>query len=694
MKTLLPLLTTCFFVLFTCQGTCQWVNIPDTSFGKWLNSNGYNQCLQGSSSTGWQLDTTCTALVTADTINCSYQDITSLEGIGYFKNATLLMCYNNKIVSLNELPPNLETLFCNDNQLVSIGRLPSTLTTLNCNNNNLVTLPALPYSLTNLDCAGNLLVELPYMPDSLGFLNITDNSSLLCLPSLNKVKQLYFAFTGFDCVPNYPVGPCSSYPNIYSLPICDVFNSNGCQPSWNVTGKVFKDTEGVDCYFENEDYPIETVKVRLYENGILSQQTFSNSKGEYAFQTSTGSFVCSIDSTDLPFTLTCPSTLFHSAMITPTDTFDGKNDFSLKEFQTLSFDLTCKGIVPMQQFFPTQFCPLRVIAGNNSMLYPLQSLTGISGSVSLSYSGPVKFISPMTGALPPIVSGKTLTWNISDFSTISSNVSFNVIIQTDTIAQAGIPVCFTLSISSDAGDVNLINNTFSICFVTVNSFDPNDKQVYPVGDIDTAQKDLVYTIRFQNTGTAAAKHIFITDTLDGHLDPNSFQLLSYSHQPLTQIKGNAVRFNFSNINLPDSTTNEPESHGFIQYKVKLKDNLAVGTQILNTAYIYFDFNEPVVTNTTVSTVSINTTLSSYFTEEDVTVQVFPNPANNTVTVLVSENLVGAKFSLTDVSGREIASLSLQGNYTNISLSMLTSGIYFATITDNNGRRILKKLLKQ
>ena len=74
-------------------------------------------------------------------------------------------------------------------------------------------------------------------------------------------------------------------------------------------------------------------------------------------------------------------------------------------------------------------------------------------------------------------------------------------------------------------------------------------------------------------------------------------MLAYSHQPVTQIIGKVARFNFPNINLPDSVNDEPHSHGYVQYRVKLKQGLALGTVIQNTAYIVFDFNAPVVTNT-------------------------------------------------------------------------------------------------
>ena len=55
--------------------------------------------------------------------------------------------------------------------------------------------------------------------------------------------------------------------------------------------------------------------------------------------------------------------------------------------------------------------------------------------------------------------------------------------------------------------------------------------------------------------------------------------------------------------LPDSNVNEPASHGFIKYSIKKYNTVGIGSVIKNTAYIYFDFNAPVVTNTVVNTVT-------------------------------------------------------------------------------------------
>ena len=53
--------------------------------------------------------------------------------------------------------------------------------------------------------------------------------------------------------------------------------------------------------------------------------------------------------------------------------------------------------------------------------------------------------------------------------------------------------------------------------------------------------------------------------------------------------------------MPDSTTNEPESHGYIKFKINPQEDLTLGTQVENFADIFFDFNDPIRTNTTLTT---------------------------------------------------------------------------------------------
>ncbi|MBK9639641.1 MAG: hypothetical protein IPO63_18265 [Bacteroidetes bacterium] len=187
---------------------------------------------------------------------------------------------------------------------------------------------------------------------------------------------------------------------------------------------------------------------------------------------------------------------------------------------------------------------------------------------------------------------------------MSFDSSFNFYILIDTNAILGSQICFNVSISTKALEVNYYNNFLTQCFSVVGSYDPNDKSVYPASTLDiSGDRWLTYTIRFQNTGTADAQHIYITDTLDLSLDFSTIALLSYSHQPILNFESSGIlKFQYPNINLPDSNTNEPASHGYVQYKIRAKDSLTIGGIIENTANIFFDFNSPVITNTTNNTI--------------------------------------------------------------------------------------------
>jgi uncharacterized repeat protein (TIGR01451 family) len=153
-------------------------------------------------------------------------------------------------------------------------------------------------------------------------------------------------------------------------------------------------------------------------------------------------------------------------------------------------------------------------------------------------------------------------------------------------------------------------NSKTHCLPIISSFDPNDKQVFPMGftanHIIAPGTALEYLIRFQNTGTDTAFVVTISDTLSGNLNPESFEMGAASHpyQLSMQTSANgktALRWQFNQINLPDSNVYVLGSQGFVQFRMAPKDSLPLGTTVLNDAAIYFDFNPPVITNQTLIT---------------------------------------------------------------------------------------------
>ncbi|MEZ5058841.1 MAG: T9SS type A sorting domain-containing protein [Saprospiraceae bacterium] len=134
------------------------------------------------------------------------------------------------------------------------------------------------------------------------------------------------------------------------------------------------------------------------------------------------------------------------------------------------------------------------------------------------------------------------------------------------------------------------------------SYDPNDKEAFPKGvcasHFINDDTELEYKIRFQNEGNDTAYIVIIRDTLSEFLDPASVKPMVGSHPYTWSLSGKGIlTFTFDNINLVDKGTNEPESHGFIQYRISQMPGNPVDTKIENKAAIYFDFNPPIITNT-------------------------------------------------------------------------------------------------
>ena len=158
------------------------------------------------------------------------------------------------------------------------------------------------------------------------------------------------------------------------------------------------------------------------------------------------------------------------------------------------------------------------------------------------------------------------------------------------------------------------------------------------------------------------------------MDLSTFEFVTASHE-ITRIRRSdrVVEFSFRNIFLPDSIHNEPESHGFIRYKIQREENLPEGTRIENTAHIIFDFNPAIVTNTTlntmVSVIGISSTDDNIY--ED-TFKVFPNPASTYLTLLRRDGQpYEESWSIYDLTGL----LLQRGETPSIDVSNLESGTY-------------------
>ncbi len=229
------------------------------------------------------------------------------------------------------------------------------------------------------------------------------------------------------------------------------------------------------------------------------------------------------------------------------------------------------------------------------------------------------------------------------------------------------------------------------CVPNGGSFDPNDKQGFPTGlGIDKIIRNgqlLEYRIRFQNTGSDTAFTVVIRDTLSEALDPSTIEVGSASHPYIWNINGKVLTFQFNNIMLPDSNVNEPDSHGFIRFKINQKADLTPGSVIENSAAIYFDFNDPVITNTTRHTIGAYTVnVKAPGNSLSNSIAISPNPAAYEVEIRLQQGEFDHHtIMVSDMLGRTLKQVKANGGATfRLGLNDLSQGVYLVKVYQSNG----------
>lgn len=252
-------------------------------------------------------------------------------------------------------------------------------------------------------------------------------------------------------------------------------------------------------------------------------------------------------------------------------------------------------------------------------------------------------------------------------------------------AMIGDSIAIAAHINPDATDQTPAENTAWLRTVVVGAYDPNDKQANPDDRISPAQieagESIVYTIRFQNTGNHQATFVRILDTLSTNFDISSLRVLSASHTfTWTLHDAGVLEFFFDDIQLPDSASNPVASNGFVQYSIRVRPGLALNTPLRNRAFIYFDFNAPVETNTTATMVSWPTTVHQ--APDVLPLGITPNPASHHVTIARKQEHP-ALLRLLDMNGRELWQNRVEGLQVKIPVSSFPQGIYQVSLSNGN-----------
>jgi uncharacterized repeat protein (TIGR01451 family) len=248
---------------------------------------------------------------------------------------------------------------------------------------------------------------------------------------------------------------------------------------------------------------------------------------------------------------------------------------------------------------------------------------------------------------------------------------------------AGTIFDFSVAVSAQ-GEQDFMFNQASFIATVLNSYDPNDKRCHlPTYIQPDVQENLPFTVRFQNDGNYPALNVVVRDTISTNLDLSTFRFIGSKHPVSYTVDAvsREVVFRFSGIQLLPSVDSLEGSQGYFTYEIKEMANLNLNSEIKNTAYIYFDFNPAIITNTTLN---INGYAGNPSLQNE-SVLLFPNPSNGTFQIRGIEK---GSFYLHSTSGQ----LILSKEYTNgdlFDVSGLENGFYLVRLTHSKGEFIQK-----
>ena len=143
------------------------------------------------------------------------------------------------------------------------------------------------------------------------------------------------------------------------------------------------------------------------------------------------------------------------------------------------------------------------------------------------------------------------------------------------------------------------------------------------------------------------------------------------------------------------------SSGLINYTISRKASNPQGTEFTNKANIYFDYNAPIETNTTLNTLFDDVANLEEIEGEmgdAITVELYPVPTTDVLTIRISnvKNNEAAMVSIIDLTGNVVLSNNIDLNKGSTTLmqniTSLATGTYLSRIQFSNGSFIAKKIV--
>lgn len=592
-------------------------------------------------------------------LSCGQNLLTNLDASG-LNTLGFLSCSDNLLTSINLTGlHNLITLNCSFNQLTSIDLFDlNLLESLTCNNNLLSNLDASNLRWASIICNNNQIVNLL----------IKNGGSEPTLDFSNNPTIRYI------CADEFQLQSIENYIASYGYGTsCTVNSYCSFVPGgtfYTINGYTKWDTNNNGC--DVDDFNFSNLKFNI-TNGSNSSTFIADQTGSFSIPVQNGSHTITPILENPNYYTISPSSAFVNF---PSAASPFNKTFCVTD-DGIHYDMEIT-IVPLEIARPGFFTTYSIIYKNKATVTQ-------SGTINLTFNNAVLDLFS-TNPIANSQQANSLSWNFenlqpNDFRKIHLKFYANSP-QDSPPLNAGNVLTFNANISTAVVDEVPSDNTFILKQTVVNSFDPNDKTCLQGNAIATAKVgDYVhYRIRFENTGTFAAQNIVVKDIID----TNKFEMASLlpvdgSHNFTTRIiNTNRVEFIFQDINLPFE---DDLNDGYVIFKIKTKSTLVSGNTFTNSANIYFDYNFPIVTNTTSTIVSNvlgiqDLEFSNYFSY-------YPNPAKNVLNIKFKQNdVLISSLSIYNLLGQLVQTIVNPEKA--IDISNLKSSNYIIKTVSNKG----------
>ena len=522
----------------------------------------------------------------------------------------------------------------------------------------------------------NLYAEVPSWPTSITDLELIFSDLGGCFPPFpDDLSFLEIYGTDYDCLPNWPSALEAVFTGVGSplgmdeVTFCSVLNSECPGPYPGVAGRVFVD-ENTNGLYDSGEPGLQQSTVVLQPSG---HSVGVNAQGEWQFGIPPGNYTITAAST-YPYVGSINPTN-HTADVPNMGDTDVGNDFAAT---------VIPGIEDLRAFINAEvtrpgFENRLFLACNNYGTEPVDAILTLDFDNDQSWVG--------SSVAPTSLTGNIATWDLGTLA-MGTTVDLTVDLYTDPAVPLGTPIQHTLTSNPVAGDETPADNIALWTDSVIGSYDPNDKLISPAtltaAQVAAGVSPINYTIRFQNTGTYLAERVVILDTLPEGLVLESIQFLASSHDNHWYVTDGVLHVIHNDIMLPDSTSDEPNSHGYVMFRILPSTDLVEGQQILNIAHIVFDFNEPIITPPAVFTVQTPTNVDDHAV---LGTMVYPNPVRDLL--WISDNSgADTPYQIRDVHGRRVQ----QGTFTRrrpTAVHALEPGVYVIELLATDGVRSLR-----